>query len=310
MSTLLIHCRKGLYQITKCLDCGYIFECENCDANLVTYRSMQNRLELICHHCQSFYNYPKECPKCNSRNLDSKVSGIDDLAEKINQEFKTQVIRIDKNEKFDSQKSPIAVTTRIFDPSIDYSIFDKIIFIQAQNLLASPDYLVLEESVKSLSEVMLKVNSENTEIIFDTNSPQIQFFQEIIKINMDHPNPINVHEWFFDFLKKEKENRQIFKFPPFWNLILLTTQEKKKENSYQIQETVKERLEKEKNCFSEITISPPYPARILRRKNLYSHHLLVRYPRQYAKFKLLRHTIMEIAENYNLQVRLNPRHLF
>jgi primosomal protein N' (replication factor Y) len=313
MKILLIHPRRGLFQITKCQDCGYVFECENCDAKLVTYKKVGNNLELVCHQCQSYYSYPNKCPSCGSSRISSKYSGIDDLAEKIEKKYQTKVGRLDKInfaklKKIDLEDSDVFVTTRVFDPAIDYSFFDKIVFIQADNLLASPDYLVQEDITKNLAELFLSVDAEKTTLHFDTHTPSEPFFVELAKLNVNHPSQIGVNDWFFDFLEREKKNRQMFGFPPFKNLILLTTQEKKKENAYQILERVKETLEKEE--LEEVQIGSIYPAKFLKRRNMFSYHLLVKYPKQYTGLSKLKKLVYEVSGTYKLQVRLNPKHLF
>lgn len=312
MQTLYIHPRRGLFQLTKCQNCGHLWGCENCDAKLTTYRQSGGLLELLCHQCQSYYKYPSKCPKCNSTEISSKYGGIDELVEQLEKETGKIVIRFDKSVKpreLENQNNTIFVTTRVFDPAIPYPKFDKVIFYHAQNLLASPDYLVQEETMKSIAEVLLKL-TDDTEVIFDTNSQDLELFQELIKLNYDYPSRENIYNWFLKFLDKEKIIRQKYKFPPFYNLLLLTTQEKVRDKSIQSLIFVKDYLEKIRTELPEVTWSDPYPARFLRRKNLYSHHILLKYPRGYINFKKLRFEIASLSELYNLQVRLNPRHLF
>jgi hypothetical protein len=90
----------------------------------------------------------------------SKFGGIDDLAETLQTKLNKNVVRLDAEKSFEkiqnamslNEENPesIFVTTRVFDPAIPYSRFAKIIFIQAENLLASPDYLVQEEIKKEI----------------------------------------------------------------------------------------------------------------------------------------------------------------
>jgi primosomal protein N' (replication factor Y) len=362
MNLLFIYPRRGLYRITKCENCGHVFECENCDASLVTYRQSNYKLELMCHQCQSSYDYPLRCPSCKSNKIISRVGGIDELVEELEKEFETSVYRFDKGrqkvidiqkanlsssrhfdkreksvtesdsiadlshafemtkgeinqikkESLDSSdqiKPQISVSTRIFDPAIPYSTFDKIIFVQAENLLASPDYLVHEETLKQIAEVLFQAKN-HSKIVFDTNSPNIELFQELIKLNQDHPTPESPEAWYLRFLEVEKQNRERFGFPPFRNLLLLTTQEKNKDKAFQALEQCVSYLEKVKHEIPEVSFGSPYPARFLRRKNMYSYHLLIRFPRQYEHFGKLRKVVTDLSELFRLQVRLNPRHLF
>jgi primosomal protein N' len=209
----------------------------------------------------------------------------------------------------DELEGEIYVSTRLFDPSIFYTDFTQIVFVQAHNLLSSPDYLVQEEIMKSIAEVLLQVD-DSTKVIFDTNSSELELFQNLIKLNKDHPEPERVYDWYLKFLDTEAENRRKYGFPPFNNLLLLTTQEKNSTSSKDLLVAVKNYLETIKGKLPEVSWSSPYPARFLKRKNLFSHHLLIRYPKQYEHFNFLKKEIMSLSELHRLQVRLNPRHLF
>ncbi len=387
MPTLYIHPRRGLFQLTRCQDCGHNFQCQNCDANLVTYRTSPYKLELVCHQCQTFYNYPNKCPSCHGQNFSSIFAGIDELinvldnlsetktynfagksptpdwlkTEKVSKrKDKNTIDNLPKDEKSDEganfetllsampngvideenieflqkqdsfiiqisenkRKSNIlsdtlealvdgqnAVSVRVYDPQINYSIFNKIVFVQADNLLASPDYLVQEDVHKQLAEVLNQVNPA-CHIYFDTTNPENSFFKEVLRLNRIHPQYQTILNWYNTFLEEEKRLREKFKFPPFYNLLLITSQEKDKSVALNVLQDLKNYIFTVKAEMPEIEVGSPYPARFLRRKNMYSFHILIRYPKGYTKFSTLRQTIGTLALQKRLQVRLNPKHLF
>jgi primosomal protein N' (replication factor Y) (superfamily II helicase) len=320
MAVLMVHCRKGLFQLTMCNNCGHKWGCQNCSCNLITYRRQGSLLELLCHQCQTSYSYPASCPKCKSDQIVSNYGGIDDLEEKLITTYHKTVVRLDKVKesftalalKYRNRDDTIFLTTRIFDPSLDYSFFEKIIFIQAENLLSQPDYLVQEEITKSLAEVFLQLSSSNaaTEVIFDTRDSSSDFFQKLIRLNNTSPEPLSLKEWYEQFLRTEANVREAFSFPPFVNLLLLTTHEKKSSEARNKLSQVASYLKSIKNEFPEISFSNAYSARFLKRKGYYSYHLLIRFPRNYAKFKLLRKEVKNLSSSKGLQIRLNPRHTF
>ena len=313
---LLIHPRRGLFQLTNCRNCGYVFDCENCTNKLTTYQKHKYELELVCSQCQSYYKYPKKCPKCGSDKIGSSFSGIDDLTSYIKQKHNKEVVRLDEAGIFEKQNqhfikknsAKIFVTTRLFDPGIDYTYFQKVIFIQAQNLLASSDYLVSEEVFKSLSELFINLNYK-AEVVFDTSNPELSFFTDFLKLN-NIDTKKQILNWYFSFLHQENFKRKKFLYPPHENLLLFTTQEKNLQKSLQKISSIREIILKEKKYFPEILVGNYYPARFLKRKNMYSHHLLIRFQKQYPKFKSFKKYIKDIQETYQVQIRMNPRHLF
>jgi primosomal protein N' len=389
--TLFIHPRRGLFQLTSCQSCHYKFGCDNCDCNLTTYRSFETSMQLLCHQCQSYYTYPKVCPMCKSHDVGSNFGGVDELVEVLKKDFKREVIKVESKSVISYEPNTVYVTTRILDPSLEYNKFGKIIFIHAENLLASPDYLVNEDVHRSLAELFLQVG-ESTEIVFDTANPDLPFFVELAKLNSSigesetysesfdvnfeesivggenvaeglslhksvvttpsaslpplrsakgnyteplanspqgifrsaqddsllsnsfetpiQSNKPNIMTWYTDFVRQESKDRQKFQFPPFDNLILLTTQEKSKEKSIQKINTARQYLFGYKNQLQSIIIGSPYQAKFLKRKGMFSHHLLIKFPRQYVQYFELRAIVKSAASTYNLQARLNPRHLF
>lgn len=391
MSILFIHCRKGMFSLTICQSCGHMWECANCSAKLTTYAIGLNK-QLICNQCQTSYTYPKNCPECGSQEILSKFGGIEELVLILEKDFGKSVIRYDKDVKKCQPitGNSVAVSTRVFDPNIDYFLFDKIVFLQAENLLASSDYLNQEEVLKALCEVFL---ASSGEIIFDTKSPNLEFFESIMELNKNlqnlenqtensennHQNKIEnienqknpninlqlsselfeeiykeklakniefsqqneqqnivkidnsqnlqspesqenqekiqnrteiIYNWYNSNLTIEAKNRENFRFPPFTNLLLITTQEKSTSQSLESLESITNYLKTLQKELPEITFGKPYPARFLKRKNKFSHHILVRYPRQYTQFARLKTVISWLSDKYKVQIRLNPSHLF
>lgn len=307
MKILLIHPRKGLFAMTTCSFCSFQLECENCDCKLTTYRSGEKYLELVCHQCQSYYNYPNICPKCSNTNIVSMFGGIDDLAEKVEIDLKQNVIRLDKLNsqakiaKAINNDNGVFLTTRVFDPAIEYNLFEKIIFIQAENLLASPDYLVFEELIKNLAEIFLQIGL-STQIIFDTANKNQSFFSNL---SID-----KVQEWFQNKLQEELLKRQKYHFPPFVNLLLVTTQEKNKQNSINKIKAVRDYFIEVRSELGDLEIGNIYPARMLKRKGYFSHHLQLKYPKNYTKYFEFQKIVLKLSQSYHFQTRLNPRHTF
>jgi primosomal protein N' (replication factor Y) (superfamily II helicase) len=302
---LFIHPRRGLFQLTQCGECGYNFGCENCDANLVTYKTWERNMELVCHQCQSYYNYPLDCPECHSLKLKSKVGGIDELENQLKTSFGvSEVVRLDKKSTYNPALQ-LALTTRIFDPGIDYSAFHKIVFINAQNLLASADYLVFEDTTKALAE-LLKSTTANQQLIFDSRV-ESDLFDGLLKLNQPE---YTLYDWYNVFLTHENINREQFKFPPYYNLILLTTQHKNRDQAWNSANELYSSLKTQLIQHSTISLTAPYQAKFLRRKGLYSYHVLLKYPKAYQRFFELRDIIHSLSDPYSTQIRLNPKHIF
>lgn len=309
---LLIHPRKGLYQLTICPKCGHMWECLNCSSKLVVYKKNQNQLEMLCHQCQTVYNYPEKCQVCGNQEIVSKYGGIDDLEEILKQKMNLKVLRLDnkKNLKnLNQAECDVALTTRIFDPALDYQKFEVIIFIQAENILAGVDYMVYEDLLNGITQLLLEVKDQ-TRIIFDTKTNSLNFFYEIKELCKNPLNSDKILSWHAEKLKQELEHRKKYQFPPFTNLLLFTSQEKVLSKAVEKLKAAKRYLENCQDQLQDVQIFDVYPAKLLKRKGYYSYHLLLKYPRNYSNFKQLQKISLGLASLYNLQLRNNPNNLF
>jgi primosomal protein N' len=142
----------------------------------------------------------------------------------------------------------------------------------------------------------------NTEVIFDTTHTT-ELIEQLTKSQ-------NLSNFIRNIFDNELQNRNRFNFPPFENIILITTQEKTQEKSLQKIQMAKNYLTQIKSSFPEIRISGYYEARFLKRKGMYSYHITVKYPKQYHKFLALKKYISFLIQKEKLQARINPRHLF
>jgi primosomal protein N' len=390
MPFLFIHPRKGLFQLTKCQSCGFVYGCNNCTGEnnkpkpLTLFSRSSTKFFFGCNHCQTSYVFDQKCPKCSNIEFSTKFGGIEELQNILQDNFALEVSILEqdnsKSKSMDNQiksnysREQAFLTTRLFDPALDYSQFHTIIIIHSENLLIGTDYLVQEELHKNLVELFLATDSR-TKIIFDTIDTNQEFFNDLRELssnlkkfiseeedsedinvqndeeyNLEIPlvrgvavsdkqatgcsqNKINspsnqnppikseeipqnsniaILNWHQSITDKESKNRRIFGFPPFYNLILLTTQEKKREGSYNKIKIIKDLIESQVKGLnlSKIRIGSPYPAKFLQRKGMYSYHLLIKFPRQYEDYEQLKTIINNTAFSHRVQVRLNPQHIF
>jgi primosomal protein N' (replication factor Y) len=279
-----------------------MMSCQNCDAKLTTYQRKNGKKELLCHQCQTSYTYPNKCPSCNKVGMQSIFGGVDKLEQILTKELELKVSRADKAKP----EHQIALSTRVFDPNINYQLFDQIIFIKAENLLSYPDYSVTEEVCNDLAKVVLKTKP-GAEIIFDAKAtPQDLFSQQLLTCK----NPTDIKTWLHDKLQAEAKLRKQFEFPPYTNILLITSQENNYQKSVDKIQEAKKFLTSLCKDDKNLQISQAYPAKFLKRRNKFSHHITLRYPRKYQNFNWLSKQILHLQNELRVQTRLNPRHLF
>ncbi len=92
---LLFLNRRGYAPTLLCHECGWVAECQRCDARY-TYHQAGRRLH--CHHCDSAGGVPIACPACASPDLRAVGVGTERLEEVLSEELpETALVRIDRD---------------------------------------------------------------------------------------------------------------------------------------------------------------------------------------------------------------------
>lgn len=92
---LLFLNRRGYAPALICHACGWLSQCQRCDARLTLHL---RRHQLICHHCAAEQAVPKCCPACGSLDLHTLGQGTERIEATLQQEFPTAgIARIDRD---------------------------------------------------------------------------------------------------------------------------------------------------------------------------------------------------------------------
>ncbi|WP_435100957.1 primosomal protein N' [Arhodomonas sp. AD133] len=92
---LLFLNRRGFAPTLLCHECGWLAECDRCDARLTYHR---HRRRLHCHHCDHERPIPRQCPDCGSLDLRPVGQGTERVGEAVQAAFPdTPMVRIDRD---------------------------------------------------------------------------------------------------------------------------------------------------------------------------------------------------------------------
>ncbi|MFN2287470.1 MAG: primosomal protein N' [Chromatocurvus sp.] len=104
---LLFLNRRGFAASLQCHDCGWIADCDHCDARMTVHR---RRRQLRCHHCSARRRLPDVCPQCGSTALLANGLGTEQTEDFLQQHFsRWPVFRVDS----DSVSGHAAMTSLI-----------------------------------------------------------------------------------------------------------------------------------------------------------------------------------------------------
>ncbi|GHB06410.1 primosomal protein N' [Modicisalibacter luteus] len=87
--------RRGFAPTLACHNCGWLAECDWCDARLTLHRQPP---QLTCHHCERQRSIPEACPDCGSADLRPLGTGTERSEESLGELFPGVCVhRIDRD---------------------------------------------------------------------------------------------------------------------------------------------------------------------------------------------------------------------
>jgi len=102
--------RKGFSTLTKCNQCGFVVQCDRCEANLAY---MYSKKKLVCPHCHLTKDLPKICPQCDGNYLRSVGTGTEKLQSEVARLYPQAVVAcFDKESRKIPARADIMIATQ------------------------------------------------------------------------------------------------------------------------------------------------------------------------------------------------------
>lgn len=295
---ILFRNRRGFAPILECNSCGFTPKCKDCDVTL-TYHKYQNRLK--CHYCDAAYPVPTECPECNEGSLQHLGSGTEQLAEEVSTLFPDAVVaRMDTDttrgatsyeqilNDFSQGKSQILVGTKMVSKGLDFDNVRVVGIIQADSLLNFPNFRSHEDGFQMITQASGRSGRKGVAgtVVIQTSNPNQPIF-DYIK-NNDYQN----------FFKAQLAERSMFKYPPFYRLIVVKLRYKYENNVAQGADYFAMLL---KNTLGERVLGPAIPA-VGRVQQYYIREILLKMEMGYPVAKV-RNILKQYEDNVRQQTK-------
>ncbi|WP_447957183.1 primosomal protein N' [Vreelandella sp. EE7] len=268
--------RRGFAPRLACHACGWMADCQQCDARMTLHR--QPPL-LACHHCDSRRALPDACPDCGSGDLRALGSGTERTEETLQGLFPdTTVYRIDRDstrrkDSFDQvlkevhRGEPcILVGTQMLAKGHHLPHVTLVVVINADGGLYSADFRALEHSAQLLEQVAGRAGraAHPGRVLVQTLHP-------------DDPHLGQLAEHGYGALARNLlEERRLAKLPPFGFMALLRLESPKEQAALALAQQAAQALRQwlkesgvQANCLG------PVPAPMERRQNRYHIHVLL-----------------------------------
>ncbi len=273
--TILFQNRRGFSPYLECSTCGWIPKCEFCDVSL-TYYKFTNK--LVCHYCGFTVSMPSKCLACGDSALQTQGFGTEKIESDISLLFPDYKIdRMDwdttrtKNsylniiKKFENKQIDVLIGTQMITKGLDFDNVNLVGILNADNLLNFPDFRAHERSFQLITQVSGRAGRRDEQgiVIIQTTEPEHFIIQQIVA---------NDYENFYQNQIRERER---YRYPPFYRLILITLKHKNLENLNIASNVLARHLQ---NVFNDNILGPEFPP-INRIQNFYLKNILIKIER-------------------------------
>ena len=275
---ILFHNRRGFSSFVQCTQCGYVFQCPNCEISM-NFHSYDSSLK--CHYCGYSRPIPRNCPECNSYLFNFGASGTQQVENQIKEMFPTaKVLRMDSDtttkkdsftsmfERMKNGHVDILLGTQMITKGLDFENVTLVGIVSADTILNFPDFRSAEKTFQLITQVAGRSGRgrKSGKVVIQTYNPDHYVIETAQKQD------------FVAFAKQELMFRKIMHYPPFWKLARVMFSDKNevylKEKLTQFQKVI----EPLKIYFleNELIVLGPVEAPLLKVNNKYRHHIILK----------------------------------
>ncbi|ARN74398.1 primosomal protein N' [Oceanicoccus sagamiensis] len=263
--------RRGFSPMLMCHDCGYVAQCQLCDARMTVH--FQQRL-LRCHHCESQAALPHQCPECNGTQLDFRGSGTERSEQALKRLFpSTDIKRIDRDTTSRKQAMQqlvaevhkgepcILVGTQMLAKGHHFPDVTLVAVLDADGGLFSADFRGPEKMGQLLVQVAGRAGREAKagKVIIQTHQPEHPLITSLVNDSYHH------------YARAILSERQASGLPPFAHLALLRAEANNLEQAEALLQDLRGWVD-----HSGCQVFGPLPAPMTRKAGRFRAQLLIR----------------------------------
>ncbi|TCN86276.1 primosomal protein N' [Shewanella fodinae] len=218
---LLFLNRRGFAPALICHECGYLHECDRCDAFFTVHQALG---EIRCHHCGNQYAIPRQCHHCGSTMLQGQGIGTEQLEAMLTKEFPDYpVVRIDRDttsRKGSLEKQlaaihrgeyKILVGTQMLAKGHHFPDVTLVGLLDVDGALFSADFRAPERFGQLYTQVAGRAGraSKPGTVLLQTHQSDNPLLKDLL------------HRGYGEFARSQLSERQQALLPPAWHMILI-----------------------------------------------------------------------------------------
>ncbi len=295
---LLFLNRRGFAPVCLCHHCGWIAECDRCDAKLTVH---QNPPRLRCHHCDAVRALPKVCMECKTADLVPVGQGTEQLEQTVQGLFpESKVVRIDRDStrtkgsmdaflhEVQSGAAQILIGTQMLAKGHHFPNLTLAAIVDADGGLFSADFRALERMGQLIVQVAGRAGRAQHagEVYIQTHHPEHPVLQLLLAQG---------YSAFMQGLLLERAQAQL---PPFSHVALVRAEASARTKPLEFLESIKAILQD-----SRLQLLGPISAAMERKAGRFRAHLWIQAPRALLQQQLNQLTQALLQQKSSRQVR-------
>lgn len=263
--------KKGLYKYALCTTCQNIISCDSCSIAMTIYQ----HAIATCSRCEKKIILSEICHTCHKKyTIAFRGIGIERIKkdlEALYPEKKIALIQGTKNKKQNAkinlEETDIIIGTDLVTQGYNFKNVTLVVIINADQNLSIPHYLIFEETIQTLIQIIGRANRfcNNGEVILQSYN------------DLEHFLPYFQEANYLAFVNQELVFRQQFKLPPYFKRSMFIIKGNDEKLVKEIAETIKidiDNIVVKNNMQSEVIVNNACPAMIKKIKNNYYWHII------------------------------------
>ncbi|WP_067983975.1 primosomal protein N' [Neptuniibacter pectenicola] len=289
--------RRGYSPTLSCNDCGWIADCDRCDAHMTLHREPPH---LHCHHCDKQHGIPRHCPECNSDQLQPVGVGTERSEQALQQLFpNTPVIRVDRDstqrknamhdimDRVNSGEPCILVGTQMLAKGHHFPKVTLVAIINADSGLFSADFRGMERTAQLILQVAGRAGRAE-----DPGTVLMQTY------HADHPTlQTLVEHGYSAFAQEELHNRKVAQLPPYTHYALLRAETTTKYRAESFLGALRQQLEDDLLLPEHVHWIGPFPSPMEKRAGMHRAQLMIYAENRKALHQLLANLCWYLEQN-------------
>lgn len=271
---LLFLNRRGFSPRLLCHTCGYLAQCERCDAPYIFH---QNPDQLHCHHCHTKREVYPHCPHCQSHQWLFLGQGTQKLEAQLASLFPNEMlVRVDRDNtqkkqamdtllsRIQSGEGRILIGTQMLAKGHHFPQVTLVALLDIDGGLSSQDFRATERMAQLILQVSGRAGRDKSagEVIIQTHFP-------------DHPLlQILLNQGYLAFAEAALAERLKAGLPPFEHMALLRTESSAQGKALQHLHSLKSKLPHVK----QVRFFGPFAAPMEKKAGRYRAQMIIQSP--------------------------------